>query len=135
MFVRQKPDGQGMNVAHGGSMSGFSEFNNIIKKELGDRLINKFREELRSFRCQYTIDLDTGDGMPLVDMLTTGTTITDGIKETEHIADELASVALNLILTNHDEKCSFCDGSGKYIACKGTVHAGVADCPDCTPKE
>ena len=48
---------------------------------------------LYDYRCQYTVDED-GNGMPLLDVLSTGETITDGQREFDLLLDHLSAALL-----------------------------------------
>lgn len=49
----------------------------------------KAEEILKQYTCQYTDD-ENGDGLPLVDVLSSGNTIKEGQQEIELLADEFA---------------------------------------------
>lgn len=67
-------------------------------------LIDLLREELTNYRCHYTIDIDTGEGIKLVDLLSPKSTIKEGILEAELLADEMASVIDQAIIANTAEE-------------------------------
>jgi len=70
-----------------------------------ENLRKTIRDFLKDFNCHYTIDLDTENGFPLVDILSPKGTIREGLLEIEHISDELADEVFNsLPKMNHEWK-------------------------------
>ena len=71
-------------------------------KEDRDKIYKLIYDFLLDFRCMYTVELGTDDGLPLVDLLSPAATVKEGKAEIQYISEELGDEIYKL-LTAEDE--------------------------------
>lgn len=96
----------------------------IDVRQMLHKLIYDF---LLDFKCMYTVELDTDDGLPLVDLLSPVTTIKEGKAEIQHISEELGDEIYKQLTAQEGEARIV--GTVKCPACNAWISETVYSTP------